>query len=322
MTHKLVAVTGANGFVGSALCKHLEQLQIPVRPIVRRKADFSQNQLEVGDIGPNTDWTEALSGVTCVIHCAARVHQLNDSSVDPLVEYRKVNLEGTAALIEQAAAAGVGRFILLSSAKVNGEITIGSDAFFSTDDVEPTDPYALSKYEAERVVMKFASRSGLEVVIVRPPLIYGPGVKANFHNLVSLVYAGLPLPLALIRNKRSLIGIDNLVDVLTNCICHTAAPGQIFLVSDNRDLSTSELVSVIANALNKKALLIPVPLFLLQLAGKLFGQIEKVDRLTTSMVLNIDHTIESLNWNPPVRIEDGIEKTVLRYLHDKRAAQR
>ncbi len=303
-----ILVTGANGFVGKNLSTQLEISAHNVTRAVRKGS--LPNEISIGDIGSDADWTTALHGVECVIHCAARAHVMNESSADSLQAYRAVNVIGTRRLAEQAAQSGVRRLVYLSSIKVNGESTEPGRPFLDSDVPAPQDSYATSKWEAEQVLWEISKQSGLEVVIVRPPLVYGPGVKGNFARLVSLVRKGMPLPFGSVNNKRSLVGLDNLVDLLIRCIDHPAATGQVFLVSDGQDLSTSELVGFLAEVLNKKTKLIPVPQKLLLFLGKLTGRLPQVQRLVDSLQVDIHRTCELLEWSPPVPVLTGLKQMV------------
>jgi nucleoside-diphosphate-sugar epimerase len=308
----VVAVTGANGFVGRALMAALPKRGCQPRALVR--SGYVNEGSAVGDIGPDTEWGEALSGVDTVIHCAARVHVMKDDAADPLAEFRRVNTEGTRRLAQQAVQIGVKRLVFVSTIKVNGESTpYGPDSsakFTSLDTANPGDPYAVSKWEAECCLQEIAAGSSLEVVIVRPPLVYGPGVAGNFRSLIDIVRRGVPLPLGLIDNRRSLIALPNLVDLLTVCATHPDAAGETFLVSDDDDLSTPELIRRLARALGREARLMPVPPTLLRLAGKLSGNGDKVERLIGSLQVDIRPTCERLDWRPPVSVDEGLRETV------------
>ncbi|QCB46352.1 NAD-dependent epimerase/dehydratase family protein [Hydrogenophaga sp. PAMC20947] len=306
----MIAITGATGFVGSALSKHLLMQGTNVRRLVRTQTKDPQGaDVVVGDIGPDTPWTQALAGVDCVIHCAARVHVMADGESDPLAAYRRVNTLGTAQLAESAAARGVRRLIFLSSIKVLGEQTPANQPFHANSPAQPQDAYGQSKWEAEQAVADIAQRTGLEVVIVRPPLVYGPGVGANFRALAKAVQRGLPLPLASIQNHRSLVGLSNLLDLLALCIHHPGAVGQTFLVSDGADLSTPELVRQMAAALNTGARLVPFPVAGLRLAGRLAGRSAQVSRLTESLQVEIGDTTRKLDWRPPCSITEELVRT-------------
>jgi len=251
-----------------------------------------------------------LDGIDTIIHCAARVHVMSEQALDPFLEFRKVNVHATLSLARQAAAAGVRRFIFISSIKVNGETTVAGGSFYPSDVPAPEDPYAISKLEAERGLMQLAHETGMEVVVIRPPMVYGPGVKGNFASLIKLIAKGLPLPLGAIHNKRSLVAIDNLVDLIIRCIDHPAAANQVFLAGDGEDLSTAELVSSVAEAMGRSVRLIPVPVSLLSLAATLLGKQEVARRLLGSLQVDISKTREVLGWEPPVSVKEGLRRCV------------
>jgi nucleoside-diphosphate-sugar epimerase len=302
-----VLVSGANGFVGAALCATLQERGRCVVGGVRSGAGVGQ--VDVGNLNGSTDWGHALSGCETVIHLAARVHVMADHSTDPLSAYREVNVDASLNLARQAKEYGVRRFVFVSSVKVNGEATSGQ-AFTAADLPCPCDPYGLSKLEAERALREFAASSGLELVIVRPPLVYGPGVKANFANLLRLVRLGVPLPFGRVKNLRSMVAIDNLVDLLIVCAEHPSAPGHTFMVSDGADLSIGELVQMIGRAMGKRIPLIPIPLALLEGSAKLLGKAAMVERLLGSLQVDIGSTRATLGWAPPISPETGIRRTV------------
>lgn len=306
MSH--ILVTGYSGFVGRLLCKELKNTH-QLHLLGRKDSDcgvvFRSN------IDSSANFSEALTGVDCVIHSAARVHVMNDDSIDPLAEFKAVNTYGTLNLANQAMQAGVKRFIFISSIKVNGESTTGSLPFNATDYPAPEDPYGISKAEAEQQLLELGKQSGMEIVIIRPPLVYGEGVKANFASLMKLVGKGLPLPFRLIKNnKRSLVSVYNLVDLIKVCIDHPNAANQIFLASDDHDLSTAEMVALIAKVQNKRNLALPLPVWCFKLAGKLLGKQAVIDRLTGSLQLDITHTKNILNWTPPYSVEHGFKLAV------------
>ena len=310
-----ILVTGASGFVGRRLCKQLFDVGAFVRSVGRGKFQVPfASSFTIDGINANTDWGDALDNVDVVVHCAARVHVMNDSAVDPLAEFREVNTYGTLSLARQAAKAGVKRFIFLSSIKVNGEYT-AEQPFASGDTNVPLDPYGLSKYEAEQGLLKIGQETGLEVVIIRPPLVYGPGVKANFLSLLRWVGKGAPLPLGMINNKRSFVALDNLVDLICVCIDHPNANGQIFLVSDDHDLSTTELLQGMAKALGKPSRLIPVPMFVLNSGARLLGKADIAQRLFASLQVDISNTKELLGWTPPITVEQGLKKVADAYVN-------
>ncbi|MDG1096984.1 MAG: SDR family oxidoreductase [Methylophilaceae bacterium] len=313
-----VVVTGANGFLGSKLVPELFKNGYKVRQIIRTKKpkiDYKIKSFCINNIDNFFDLTKPLKDVDVVIHLAARVHVMDDKHIDPLAEYRRINVEFTTNLAGQAASLGVKRFIFVSSIKVNGEMTENDMSFKADDNPSPQDPYGVSKLEAETGLMQLAKKTGMEVVIVRPPLVYGPGVKANFLSMISMLEKGIPLPFGNVDNKRSLVFIDNLVDLLINVIEHPKAAGQVFLVSDDHDVSTTTLLKAMSSALGKKAKLIPVPLFLLKAIFYLIGKSGLSQRLLGSLCLDISKTKELLNWTPPVSFEDGIGKTARSFLN-------
>ena len=307
----MILVTGSNGFVGSAVCARLRADGVAVRGAVR--AGAGPQQVNAGELGPATQWGSALAGCTVVIHCAARVHVMADTDTDPLRAYREVNVEGSVNLARQAAAAGVRRLVFVSSIKVNGEATHGSP-YFADDVPAPVDPYGQSKLEAEQALLAVGADTGLEIVIVRPPLVYGPGVKANFRNLIKLVGRGLPLPFGSLRNQRSMVALDNLVDLLVVCTTHPAAAGQVFLVSDGIDLTIGQLVTMIAQAQNKRPFLLPIPAQLMRTVANGLGKSAVAGRLLDSLQVNIEKTCAGLEWKPIVAPQVAIEKTVAAFL--------
>lgn len=304
-----ILVTGATGFVGRVLVRTLAARGLPVRSVVRREGSAGGDEVVVGDIGPGTDWTAALAGVDRVIHCAARVHQLNDRSADPVRAYRAVNTAGTLNLARQAAAAGTGRLVFLSSIKVNGEATPPGRPFTAADAPDPQDPYGLSKAEAEAGLLEMCAATGMSCTIVRPPLVYGPGVRANFASMMRWVARGLPLPLARAdRNRRSLVGVDNLVDLLIRSVDHPGAANQIFLASDGDDMSTAELLRRLGAATGNPARLLPVPLGVLRFAATALGRGAVATRLLGSLQVDIEKTRGLLDWRPPVSVDEGLRR--------------
>lgn len=260
----------------------------------------------VGDLNAETDWSDALSAVQVVLHIAARAHVLKDEVADPLAEYRRVNVAGTLSLAYQAATAGVRRFIFISSIGVNGNTN--SRPFKADDQPDPAEPYAQSKWEAEQGLWQVQQETGMEVVVIRPPLVYGRGAPGNFGRLVGWVNRGVPLPLGAIHNKRSLVGIDNLVDLIIRCIEHPAAANQVFLVGDGEDLSTTALLRGVGSAMGKPARLIPVPTRLLQFGAILLGKEALAQRLLGSLRVDISKTCELLEWKPPYTVEEGLKR--------------
>lgn len=314
-------LTGASGFVGGALQVRLladglhtlrcAQRQLPMQALL------SHEYCVAPSLGPSADWSAALADVDAVIHCAARVHVMQDRAADPLTEFRRVNVEGTMSLARQAVTAGVRRFVFVSSIKVNGELTCAGEAFHADDEPRPSDPYGISKYEAEEGLLALAKQTGLEVVIIRPPLIYGPGVKANFLSLMRWLNRGIPLPLGAINNQRSLVALDNLVDLLVLCLIHPAAPGQRFLVSDGEDLSTSDLLRRLGLALGRPAHLLDIPQVWIENVGNWLGKPGLSQRLCGSLQVNIDKTRELLCWVPPLTVDQALTRTAIFFQEEK-----
>lgn len=307
-----ILVTGATGFVGRALLKQLLVRKSYLLTVALRsdKPFSSCNTHVVEELDKHTDWSTALTNQQVVIHAAARAHIMNDEVGDPLQEYRRVNVDGTLNLARQAAAAGVNRFIFISSIKVNGEQTLLSQPFTPDDTPAPEDAYGISKWEAEQGLQKLASEAGMEVVIIRAPLVYGPGVKGNFASMIKLVTKGLPLPLGAIRNQRSLVAVDNLVDLIVTCIDRPAAANQVFLAGDGQDLSTTELLQGVAKAIGKPSRLIPVPASSLMLAATLLGKKAMAQRLLGSLQVDISKARHLLGWKPPISVEEGLRRCI------------
>jgi nucleoside-diphosphate-sugar epimerase len=312
-----VLVTGATGFVGRFLCLRLlaegwkvsGTLLVTENPAALVKGVVPA---VIEPLGPDTPWSHALCGINMVIHLAARVHIMNDPSPDPLAEFRKVNTEGTRQLARAAAKAGVKRLVFISSIKVNGEET--AIPYTESSPAQPTDPYGISKCEAERTLREIEAETGLEVAVVRPTLVYGPGVKANFLAMMKTVYRGIPLPLASITNKRSLIYVGNLVDALAVCASHPAAAGKTFLVSDGEGVSTPELIRMVAKSLGVSARLLPLPPPLFELLGKVSGKSIAVQRLMGSLAVESSYIREITGWTPPYTMSEGIEETARWFL--------
>jgi UDP-glucose 4-epimerase len=302
-----VLVTGATGFVGRVLCEHLTASGHRIIPAVRREAGLA-DEVVVGDLGSSTDWHMALTGCDAVVHLAARVHVMNDAAQDPLALYRTTNTEATLNLARQAARAGVKRFVFISTIKVNGERR--DESYRETDVPAPEDAYALSKWEAEQGLRRIAQETGLEVVILRPPLVYGPGVKANFSRLVQTVQKGWPLPLGAICNRRSLLYLGNFVDAIRLCVEHPGAAGQTFLLDDGEAVSTPNLIRALAQAMGRPARLLAVPVGLLEFAGALLGKRAAVARLTGSLYVDSSAIRSRLGWTPPFTMEAGLAATV------------
>ena len=308
-----ILVTGANGFVGKSVCSALFSQGQAIRAVVRvanaRADDFEQMVVDSIDVA--TDWSAALQDVGIVIHLAARVHVMNDSAIDPLGEFRETNVAGTLNLAQQAAKAGVKRFIFISSVKVNGEQTIKNKPFLETNIANPQDAYSVSKYEAEQGLMRIAEETGMEVVIIRPPLVYGAGVKANFASMMRVVKRGIPLPFGAIHNKRSFVYVGNLVSLILRCIDHPAAANQVFLVSDGQDISTTELLRGCAEALGVKARLLPVPQKLVEVCATIIGKRDVAQRLCGNLQVDISKARTLLGWAPPISVADGLKATAL-----------
>ena len=322
-----VLVTGAAGFIGRALVDRLLAEGAPTVAAVRRTPppqpasghlSTRAKLVAVGDIGPHTDWRGPLAGVDCVVHLAARVHVMREQATDPLAEFRKVNVDGTLALARQAAAAGVRRFLFISSIGVNGLCTATGRSFTERSLPAPHNHYALSKWEAEKGLQQIAMQGGMEVVILRPPLVYGPGAKGNFMTLMQWLTRGVPLPLGAIHNQRSLIALDNLTDVIVTCMSHPAAAGQVFLVSDGEDLSTTDLLRRMGAALGKPARLLPVPAAWLDGAARLLGKRAVAQRLCGSLQVDIEKTRSLLGWTPSVTVDDALRKTARHFLAQRR----
>jgi nucleoside-diphosphate-sugar epimerase len=317
-----ILVTGASGFVGRALCQRLLDKGLHVRAAVRTRYVLPEvlpvtvEQIIVGDIGPATDWSEALAGVDVVIHLAARVHVMHEHSADTLASYRHVNVSGTEALARQAASAGVKRLVFLSSIKVNGEATTGLP-FSALSPENPKDPYGVSKWEAEQLLSRVMTETGMEVSIIRPPLVYGPGVKANFLRLMQWIGRGVPLPFGLIKNRRSLIFLGNLVDALLLVARHPSAKGRTYLVADREDFSTPQLVRSLAIELGKRPKLLPIPPFTLRLVGMMTGKVAEVERLIGSLQIDASAIHDELGWMPPYSAVEGMQITVQYYKSHK-----
>jgi nucleoside-diphosphate-sugar epimerase len=309
----VLLLTGASGFVGKAVLKTAQQRGIKVRPVYRSMVPLNQRSdaVLVSELNDATDWSQALQGIDVVIHAAARAHIMREESFVPLAEYRRVNVYGALNLARQAAAAGIRRFIFISSIKVNGEATTSGRLFTADDKPGPEDAYGLLKAEAEAQLRELAELTGMEVTIIRPPLIYGPGVKGNLASLISWVRRDLPLPLGdVIHNRRSLVGLDNLVDLILTCAIHANAANQTFLVSDGEDLSTTELLRKIAKALGQPAYLQRVPPWLISLMAGLLGKKVISQRLLGSLQVDIHKTCELLDWKPSVSVDEGLLRTM------------
>lgn len=303
-------ITGSTGFVGRALIERLSVEGRPLRRIVRQPADALHASSYVIDTPwTQADWGEALKGARTVVHLAARVHVMKERVASPLIAFREINTLSTLELARQAAEANVQRFIFVSSIKVNGEHTKSAEPFRGSDAPYPKDDYGISKREAEDGLREIAAATGMEVVIVRPPLVYGPGVKANFAALMNAVKRGLPLPLGSVtENRRSLVALDNLVDLLITCIDHPAAANQTFLVSDDEDLSTADLLWRLGKAMGRPARLFPMPPALLRTGAALLGKSDMAERLLGNLQVDITHTKQTLGWTPPITVDEGLRR--------------
>jgi nucleoside-diphosphate-sugar epimerase len=309
----MILVTGATGFVGSEILATAIRRGVRARGAVRQntRSGIAGAEYVVGaDLASDGDWSTALAGSRTVVHAAARAHIMNETAVDPLAEFRRVNVVGTTNLARQAAAAGVRRFVFISSIKVNGETTFKGRPFQASDAAAPSDPYGISKLEAEEALRLVARETGLEVVIIRPPLVHGPGAKANFGALMRAVARGVPLPLGAVKNERSLVGLHNLADFVLLCTTHPAAANEVFLVSDGEDLTTPGLVRRIAAALGRPARLIPVPPWILLAGATAIGKGDMARRLLDSLRVDISKSRALLGWTPPISVDEGLRRAV------------
>jgi nucleoside-diphosphate-sugar epimerase len=306
-----VLVTGATGFVGRHLCTTLVERGYAVRAAVRsEKADFGCERAVVGEIDSRTDWDAALDGVDAVVHLAARAHVMRgDKSLDSFV---RTNALGTQRLASEAARRTVSRFVYLSTVKVNGEKT-GERSFTASDEPHPEDPYGVSKWLGEQYLREVAAKTRMQAVIVRAPLVYGPGARANFLRLMQLVDKGLPLPFGAVDNRRSLVNIWNLQDLLVNVLTNDAAPGRTWMVSDGDDVSTPELVQRLATALGRKVKLVAVPERVLRVCASMIGARAAIGRLCNSLTVDVATTRTDLTWSPPVSMNEALARTVQWY---------
>lgn len=316
-------ITGATGFIGSALVRRLAaQPEIHVRGLCRRRPAERLPGLELidgGELGPTTDHSGVLAGCDVVAHLAARVHVMRESATDALAEYRRVNVQGTLRLAEQAAAAGARHFVFLSSIKVNGEQTTPGRPFTAADVPRPMDPYGISKLEAEQQLLALASNSPMKVTIIRPPLVYGAGVKANFLTMMRWLHRGIPLPFGSVQgNRRSLIALDNLVDLLAICMQRTPAANNVFLACDGDDLSTADLLRRLGEAMERPARLFSVPPAVLWTAGRVCGRAALVERLLGSLQIDMARTRAALDWTPPLSVDAGLRGVATHFLSQVR----
>lgn len=305
-----IGVVGATGFVGRALCMRLVADGRDVVPIVRTASGLLGERV-CGNIDSSTDWSAALDGIDLLVHAAARVHVMRERAPDAMAAFRAVNRDGTINLARQAVARGLRRFIFLSTIKVNGEATAPGRPFRASDSPDPTAPYAISKLEAEVVLREIAASSAMETVIIRPPLVYGKDARGNFQSMARWIRRGIPLPLGGVGgNARSLVAIDNLVDLIAVCLDHPQAAGETFLVSDGRDVSTAELLRGMAAAMGRPARLLPIPVSVLRKAAALFGRSAEADRLLGNLQVNIEPTQARLGWRPPIGLNEGLRRAL------------
>jgi len=310
-----ILVTGATGFIGSHLCPVLVQAGYDVVGAVREIPPDRINRprlVAVGEVGPATDWSEALKQVSTIVHLAGHAHEMSESPQESSQVHERVNTQGTLNLARQAVEAGVQRFVFLSTVKVNGE-TSRDRPFSESDEPHPVGPYALSKWRAEQGIHEIADSSPIEIVVIRPPLVYGPGVRANFMALFRAVDRGIPLPLARVENKRSMVGVRNLAHMIERCVSHPSAGGNVFLVSDESDVSTPELIRAMADALGRPVRLYPVPLWLMRGAAGLIGWSESLGRLYQSLTVSTAKAREVIQWAPPYSLRDELVRTAQWY---------
>jgi nucleoside-diphosphate-sugar epimerase len=323
MSSKIFLVTGGSGFVGRALINRLTLIAgstviAPVRNVATKFPEGVRS-IPFTNLDATFNWSDELKDVDCVVHAAARVHVMNDVSGDPLAAFRKVNVEATLNLARQAAASGTKRFIFISSIKVNGEGAEPGTVYRADDVPAPIDPYGVSKLEAEQGLKELAAVTGMEVVIIRPVLVYGPGVKANFLSMMRWLYRGVPLPFGAVHNQRSLVAIDNLVDLIVTCSDHPAAANQVFLVSDGEDVSTTQLLRKLAGALGKPARLLPIPVWLMRGAAALLGKRALSDRILGSLQVDISKNRQLLGWTPPVTLDKALSLTAQHFLDSRKS---
>jgi len=306
-----IAVIGAGGFVGRSLTRRLAEQGHEVLPVLRTPAGIPDERI-IDDL-LTADWPEILTGVEAVVHLAARVHMMNDTLADPLAEYRRVNTQGARHVAEAAAACGVRRFVFLSTIKVNGEATEPGKPFLPTDVPQASDPYGISKQEAEAALFELGRATGLEITVIRPPLIYGPGVKGNLQSLMQAIERGIPLPLGgITRNRRSLLGIDNLISLISVALSHPRAANRVLLAADGEAVSTTGLLQLIAKAMGKSARTIPVPAPIIRLLAAAIGKKAAAARLVGSLEVDISDTRQRLDWTPPVSLEEGMRSAAKR----------
>lgn len=310
----MILVTGSSGFVGQQLIKTVLKSGHVVKGVGRNSTQVSSSpnyhHHVIDDFSATLDWQKALQGVNVIIHTIARVHIMDETVINPIDAYRACNVDATLNLAKQAAANGTKRFIFISSIKVNGESTEQGVPFTENDRFIPSDPYGLSKYEAEQALLELGKQTGMEIVIIRPPLIYGPGVKANFAKMMKWVKKGIPLPFGAVNNLRSLVALDNLIDFVDLCVTHPKAANEIFLISDGEDISTTALLNKVARAYNKKATLLPIPTSLMTFVANLLGKSAITDRLFGSLQVDNSKARDLLGWVPVISMDDQLVKIV------------
>lgn len=312
-----VLVTGATGFAGTAFVTVLKRQGHDVVAATRSPVSATLEGVDyraVGDIGDAPDWQSVLPGIEVVVHTAARVHVMEENSQDALQAFRQMNVSATLELARQAAEAGVRRFVFISSIKVNGEFTLPGRPFRADDKPAPIDPYGISKFEAEQGLLALSRQRAMDVVIIRPVLIYGPGVKANFLSMMNWLFRGIPLPLGAVENRRSLVALDNLNDLVVTCLDHPAAADQVFLVSDGEDVSTPELLRRVARALGRRARLVAIPEGWITRLARLLGREAVAQRLCGSLQVDIAKNAALLGWTPPVSMDEALDRTAADYL--------
>jgi nucleoside-diphosphate-sugar epimerase len=313
---KKILVTGANGFLGRAISSELLVRGYDVVCAVRRHFVFDGARIiRIAALEEQTDWEECLDGIDCIIHTAARAHFFNNTGHDPYQDFHKINVVATLNLAQQAALRGIKRFIFISSIAVNGNQN--SKPFLETDKPNPQGAYAVSKFEAEQSLIRLCKKTGLELVIIRPPLVYGPQAPGNFGSLLRWVRTGLPLPLGIVGNKRSLVALDNLVSFIQTCIDHPKAANELFLISDGEDVSTTELINKTAQAFGKRPMLIPVPVSLMKLASRLIGREDIATRLFGSLQVDSSKARELLAWKPVISMDGQLQKIADTLLNEK-----
>lgn len=317
---KRILVTGASGFIGTSLCSNLAMSGFCVRGVSRSSSNLNiiyKDMISVGEIDGLTSWDQALCDVDTIVHLAGRAHILKESINFPLDEYIRINVKGTRNLALSAVKHGVKRLVFISSISVNGKFTSSESKFFASDVPNPHNNYSLSKFMAEKELFSVAKNTNLEIVIIRPPLVYGPNVKANFGNMMTWLFKEIPLPFGCIKNKRSLVSIDNLVDLIITCIGHPEAANEIFLVSDGEDISTPDLLNRLISFLGKKSFVFPFNTYLLKIFFIALGKKSLFHQLFSSLQVDISETKKKLNWSPASCVDESLKKTAQFFLNSK-----